>query len=135
MNIFILDLAHKPGELAKATEAIAQKGINITAFSGVTCGGTGSVAILTNDEMGTRKALGEAGYKARELEVVTAAFDDKPGALAQTARKLADAGVNIEAALPTGMSGGKVTLAFATDNPSKARTVLGAGEPAAVGMR
>src|SRR5215211_1960075 len=117
MNIFILDLAHKPGELAKATEAIAQKGINITAFSGVTCGGTGSVAILTNDEMGTRKTLGEAGYKAKELEVVTAAFDDKPGALAQTARKLADAGVNIEAALPTGMSGGKVTLAFATDNP------------------
>lgn len=135
MNIFILDLAHKPGELAKAAEAIAQKGINITAFSGATCGDRGSVAILTNDEMGTRKALGEAGYKARELEVVTASLEDRPGALAQTARKLADAGISIEAAVQTGMSGGKVTLAFATDNPMKARTVLGAGEPAAVGTR
>jgi hypothetical protein len=135
MNIFILDLAHKPGELAKATEAIAQKGINITAFSGLTCGGSGSVAIVTNDEMGTRKALGEAGYKAKELEVVTAAIEDKPGALAQTARKLADAGVNIEAAMPTGMTGGKVTVAFATDNPAKARTVIGTGEPLWVAAR
>ena len=135
MNIFIVDLAHKPGELAKATEAIAQKGINITAFSGATCGGSGSIAILTNDEMGTRKALGEAGYKVKELEVVTASIEDKPGALAQTARKLADAGVNIEAAMPTGMSGGKVTLAFATDNPAKARSVVGAGEPVGVAAR
>ena len=135
MNIFILDLAHKPGELAKAAEAIAQKGINITAFSGATCGESGSVAILTNDEMGTRKALGEAGYKAKELEVVTASIDDKPGSLAQVARKLADAGVNIEAAMATGMSGGKVTVAFATDNPSKARTVIGTGEPVGVAAR
>jgi hypothetical protein len=132
MNVFIVDLAHKPGELAKAAEAIAQKGINITAFSGSTCGGSGSVAFLTNDEMGTRKALGDAGYRAKELEVVTASFDDKPGALAMIARKLADAGVNIELALPTAMSGGKATLAFATDNPSKARSVLGAGEPVGV---
>ena len=135
MNVFIVDLAHKPGELAKAAEAIAHKGINITAFSGSTCGGSGSVAFLTNDEMGTRKALGEAGYRAKELEVVTASIEDKPGALAKTARKLAEAGVNIEFAMPTGMSGGKATLAFATDNPSKAKSIIGSGEPVGVASR
>jgi hypothetical protein len=135
MNVFIVDLAHKPGELAKAAEAIAQKGINITAFSGSTCGGSGSVAFLTNDEMGTRKALGDAGYRAKELEVVTASIEDKPGALAKTARKLAEAGVNIEFAMPTGMSGGKATLAFATDNPSKAKSIIGAGQPVGVASR
>lgn len=135
MNIFILDLKHQPGELAKATEAIAKKGIDITAFSGVTCGGSGTVALLTNDDMGARRALTDAGYRARELEVVTATLQNAPGTLAATARKLADAGISIEAALPTAMSGGNVTIAFATDNPTKAHSVLGSKEPVAVGAR
>jgi hypothetical protein len=135
MNIFIVDLKHQPGELAKATEAIAQKGINITAFGGVTCGGSGSVALLTNDDAGARRALSEAGYRPRELEVVTATIEHTPGTLAKTARKLADAGISIEAALPISMTSGTVTLAFATDNPVKAKSLLGTQELAGVGAR
>jgi hypothetical protein len=135
MNIFIVDLKHKPGELAKATEAIAQKGLNITAFSGSTCGDCGAIALLTDDEAGARRALSAAGFKAREVEAVSTTLEHSPGSLAKMARKLADAGVNIEAALPTAMSGGNVTLAFATDQPAKARGVLGATEPVGVGPR
>ena len=43
MNAFIVDLKNKPAELAKVTEAIAQKGIDITGFSGSTCGDNGTV--------------------------------------------------------------------------------------------
>jgi len=135
MNTFIVDLKHRPGELAKVTEAIAQKGIDITAFSGVTCGDSGSVALITNDEAGTRRALSDAGYKSREIEVVSASLVNKPGSLAEITRKLANAGINIEAALPTGMSGGSVTVAFATDQPAKARSLLSEGIPSAVGTR
>ena len=129
MNIFIVDLKHQPGELAKAAEAIARKGVNITAFSGVTCGGDGKIALHTDNDVETRRALSEAGYRARELEVVPVTFGNTPGALAKTARKLADAGINIEYALPVSMTDNKVTLAFATDQPSKARGVLGITEP------
>ena len=129
MNIFIVDLKHQPGELAKATEAIAQKGINITAFSGMTCGSSGTVALLTSDDAGARRALTEAGYRPREIEVVTSTLGHTPGTLAATARKLADAGINVEVALPTSMADGKVTVAWATDQPAKARGVLGAAEP------
>ncbi|MDP9482458.1 MAG: hypothetical protein M3P84_04460 [Chloroflexota bacterium] len=31
--------------------------------------------------------------------------------------------------LPTGMAGGKVQVAFATDNPVRARQALGEGQP------
>lgn len=127
MNVFIVDLEHQPGELAKAAEAIARKGINITAFSGITCGDHGTIALLASDEDGARRALADAGYKARELEVVTTTLEHSPGALAAAARKLADAGISVEVALPTVMSGGNVTLAFATDQPDKARTILSAG--------
>jgi hypothetical protein len=135
MNVFIVDLKHQPGELAKAAEAIAQKGINITAFSGITCGDSGKIALLTNDDAGARRALSEAGYRAKEIEVVPATIPNTPGSLAATARKLANAGINVEVALPTSMADGKVTLAFATDQPDKAKSILGAAEPVGVASR
>jgi hypothetical protein len=125
MNVFIVGLKDQPGELARVAEAVARKGIDITAFSGVSWGGNGTVALLTSDEAGTRAALSEGGFDMREVEVATASLENKPGTLAAAARKLADAGINIEAALPTAISGGNVTIAFATDQPARAQSVLG----------
>ena len=93
------------------------------------------MALITNDDIVTRSALQDAGYRPRELEAVTTTVENTPGSLAKTARKLADAGISIEVALPTAMSGLNLTLAFATDNPAKARSVLGAAEPVSVGAR
>jgi len=134
MHAFIVELTNKPGELARVTEAIAQKGINIEGFAGATAGGAGAVVIVTNDEAGTRRALSDAGTSAREIELVMASLDHVPGSLAAATRKLADAGINIEAAMPTGMTGDKVTVSFATDNPAKAREILGASQPAGIGI-
>ncbi len=125
MNAFIVDLKNKPGEFATLAETIAGKGINLTGFTGATCGQSGSVALMTNDEPGTRRVLGDGSWNFRELEVVTAAIADQPGSLAQVVRKLANANVNIEAAVPTGMSDRKVHIGFVTDNPAKAKEALG----------
>jgi len=134
MNAFIVDLMNKPGELARLAEAIAQKGINITGFAGATAGGAGTVVLVTNDEAGTRNAISEKGFRAREVELVMASLGNTPGSLAAAAKKLADAGINVEAALPTGMSGENVSIAFATDNPAKARELLGAATPTGIGV-
>jgi hypothetical protein len=133
MNAFIVELKNKPGELARVTEAIAQKGINILGFTGATCGDSGSIVLLTNDEAGTKSALQGIGTPARSVELVVATLENQPGTLAAVARRLASAGVNIEAALPTGMEGGRINVAFATDNPAKARQVI--GETVAVGAQ
>jgi len=125
VNAFIVDLKNKPGELAKVAEAIAGQGVNITGFSGATCGAAGSIALATDDEAATRRALTDGRWTYRPVELVTASLANKPGSLGQATRKLANAGVNIEAAIPTGMAGGNVHIAFATDNPSKAKEALG----------
>ena len=135
MIAFIVDMQDQPGELARVTEAIAQKGINITAFSGATAGGRGAVMLVTNDEEGTRRALADAGCQVTESELVTTSLEHQPGSLAAAARKLADAGINISGALPIGMSDGKVSIAFATDQPAKARELIGSAEPAGIGVR
>jgi hypothetical protein len=124
VNAFIVELENRTGELARVTEAIAEKGIDITGFAGATAGDRGAVVLITNDEEATRKVLAGAGVKVREAEVVPAALDARPGSLARAARRLADAGVNNQAAMPIGMAGEKVTVAFATDDAAKARTVL-----------
>lgn len=126
MQVFLVDLKNQPGELARVTEAIAAKGINIEAFSGATCGDSGRVALMTNDEATTRSILKESGFTCTELEATDAAFRHEPGALAKATRRLADAGINIEAAMPVGMEGNEVHVAFATSDPAKAREVLAA---------
>ncbi|HSS35177.1 MAG TPA: acetolactate synthase, partial [Patescibacteria group bacterium] len=101
MNAFIVDLEDRPGSVAAVAEAIALKGISITSLAGLTGRGAGGAVVLTNDEAGTRRALAEAGFTTREVEVVPHAIEDRPGSFAEVARRLADAGVNLEAVLPT----------------------------------
>lgn len=131
MQVFLVDLKNKPGELARVTEAIAAKGINIQAFSGATCSDSGRVALMTSDEPATRTILKESDFNYTELEATDAAFRHEPGALAKAARRLADAGINIEAAMPVGMEGNEVHVAFVTSDPVKAKQVLSAAGIAA----
>jgi hypothetical protein len=125
MQAFLVELKNRPGEVAKLTEAISAKGINITGFTGAACGDSGSVCLITNDETSTRRTLQDAHYQVQERELVLATLPDRPGALAEATRRLANAGVNIEAAVPTGMSASGINVAFATDSATKARTALG----------
>jgi len=125
MNAFIVDLEDRPGSVAAVAEALAMKGINITSLAGVVSRGAGSAVFLTNDEAGTRRALADGRFNVREIEVVPHSIEDRAGAFAEVARRLANAGVNLEAVLPTGVSAGKVSIAFATVDVAKAREVLG----------
>jgi hypothetical protein len=125
MNAFIIELENRPGTLADVADAIAEKGINIAGVAGAAASaGSSAVAIVTNDEAGTRSVLDASGTRYREVALATASLEDKPGILAQAARRLADAGVNIEAIFPTGMEGGKITVAFAVDNIEAAKSAL-----------
>lgn len=126
MKAFLVDLENKPGELARVTEAIAKKGINIEGISGATCDESGRVAIVTRDEAGTRAALEEASRTFKEMEATEVSIPHVPGSLAKAARRLADAGINVEALFPTGMQGTDVSVAFVTDNPVKAKEALAA---------
>ncbi|HTC85744.1 MAG TPA: ACT domain-containing protein [Candidatus Acidoferrum sp.] len=124
MNAFIVDLKNKPGELAKVVEAISARRINITGFTGATSGGTGTLVLTTVDESGTRQALTEGQWHYRPIELVATPLVDKPGSLAEVTRALARAGINVEAVLPIAMTGSTVQVAFATDDPVKARDIL-----------
>jgi hypothetical protein len=125
MNAFVIQLENKPGGLAKVAEAIAERGINITGISAAGSGDSGAIGLVTNDEDGTGQALDRAGISYRTLQLVAAQLQDRPGTLADAARRLADAGVNVELVLPTGMTGSTINVAFGVDDAVAASRALG----------
>lgn len=89
----------KPGELAKLGEATGRAGVNLDGVCCFSCEGRFVVHVLVDDAAATRRALEDAGYTSiEEREAVVVGLEDRPGALGETARKIADAGVNIELA-------------------------------------
>jgi hypothetical protein len=125
MQWFIVEAANKPGEFARHASAIAQRGVNLANVVCLGIGDRGGAAFYATDEAGVRSALNDAGIAFREVSVVLAQLDDRPGTVAEAAKRLGDAGVNIELIAPTGMDGGKVTIAFGVDNPDAATAALG----------
>ena len=124
MNAFMVDISNKPGEIARVAEAIAAKGVNITAISGSACGDGGTVTVMTSDDSATRAALNAAAITFREIEAIEVPLAHQPGSLARASRRLADAGINVEAVLATGMRGNDITIAFVTADPAKTKEIL-----------
>jgi len=123
MQAFIIETANRPGEFARQASAIAQRDINVAAIC-LGLGSRGGSAFLARDESGVRSALTGAGLEYHEVPVVTVWLDDRPGTAAKTAKKLADAGVNIELFAPVQYTDGKATIAIGVDKIEEARRVL-----------
>ncbi|HET7726544.1 MAG TPA: ACT domain-containing protein [Candidatus Limnocylindrales bacterium] len=124
MNAFLIELENKPGSLARVGEVLAARNINITSMAGVTCGGSGRLIMTTDNPRATSEALGGAGIGFDDRELTVASMPNVPGTLAVAARRLADAGINVEALLPLGMQGNDIMAGVVTDQPARTRELL-----------
>jgi hypothetical protein len=125
MRAFIVDMDNVPGSLATLAAAVAGEGANITGVAAAASGGSGMVGILTDDEGATRAALDGGSFRYHDVAVVTALLEHRPGTLATAAKRLSDAGVNVEFLTPVGMSGSSLSVAFGVADADAARTALG----------
>jgi len=123
MQAFILETANRPGEFARQAQAIATRDINVAAIA-LGIGQRGGSAFLSRDDSGVRSALSTAGLTYHEVPVLTVWLEDKPGTAAKTAKKLADAGINIELFAPVEYTDGKATIAIGVDKIEDAKRVL-----------
>ena len=97
MQWFIVEAANRPGEFARHAEEIAQRGINLANVACLGLGDRGGAAFYATDEAGAARAPSATpGSPSARSSAVTAQLDDKPGTVADAARRLGDAGVNIE---------------------------------------
>jgi hypothetical protein len=122
MKDLAVTLENRPGTVAELGETTGRAGINIEGMSGEARGGSAVLHILVEDAAATREALSGAGFEVgEERDVVVVEVEDRPGTLGQVARKLADAGVNVDLAYSTF---GGVRAVFGVDDPDKARAAL-----------
>ncbi len=117
-------LEHRPGELARLGEIIGEVGVSIRGLAAFTGEGRGVVHLLLDDQTVSRcrEALERAGMGiADQREVLVVNIEDRPGALGELTRQLAEANVNIELAYTTF---GGVKVVIATDDLTSARAAL-----------
>jgi len=121
---FDVVLPDRPGELGRLASTLADKGVNIDAIAAHTAFGKGYVAVLPAEPGRARDALKGAGLTFTEKTVLTVQLEDRPGTLAELAKRLGAAGVNITSLVPIGARGGTVQLAIGVDDVEKARRVV-----------
>jgi hypothetical protein len=125
VKAFIVDLANRAGSLASVCEALAAGGINIGGTAGAAAGSAGSFAFTAEDEAGARAVLDAHGSIYREVGLVIARLEHRPGTLAAAARRIAEAGVNVETMFAIGMDGDRILIAFGASDVAAARSALG----------
>ncbi len=125
MRAFIVTLADRPGSAAEVFEAVAAAGVDLQGIAGIANGQTGIVALIPDDEDACRRALAATDHSVVETEIEMTEADNAPGSAARLARRLADAGVNIQVMLPIGMNGGRIQVAIGATDNAKLKSALG----------
>jgi hypothetical protein len=111
-----VSLENQPGKLAQMAQVLADAKVNIEAL----LVGSGAGPQVVVDQVGkAKKALDKAGMSYTEGTLEQFELNNKPGALAEVAGKLAKKGMNIDSAYATMPKGAKkAVLLVATSQQS-----------------
>jgi hypothetical protein len=124
---FIVNLRDRPGQLAAATKALADAGVNLWGSAASTARGKGTVGFVVKDKdtAKARRALKKAKISASERKTIEVRLSDKPGSLSRVAERLGKKKVNISSAYVLAPGRGKVTVAFGVKDARAAKKALG----------
>jgi hypothetical protein len=93
----LIEVENKPGALAAVAAAISDAGVNISAATCTRPGDTARLHILVKHPEAAKHALATALVTVTsQREVVVVDADDRPGVLADLARMVAAAGVDLD---------------------------------------
>lgn len=120
-------LENSPGKFADLGELLGKNHINMEGVCGIPLKDEAFIHILVEDATKTRSILEQAGYQVtaeREVLVLTGKPGmnvlDQPGTGGRIARKIANAGVNIELLYFAGLN----RLVIGADDLEKAKAAL-----------
>ena len=92
-----IDVENTPGALAEVASAVSDAGVNLAAATCIGAGERTELHILVPHPEAARHALAILHLAvSRERQVIVVDVEDRPGVLADLARKVAKAGVNLE---------------------------------------
>ncbi len=121
---FTVFIPNEVGGLSKICSTLAEAKLNIKAISALDLFDWGLVRLLVDNESSAREVFRTKGVVFGENEVLTLDLDNKPGALAEIARKLSNEKINITYAYAGG-SGDRALVVLSTTNNDAAKRIIG----------
>lgn len=117
-------LPNRPGLLSEIASALAGAKVNIIAICAYEMGQTASFVMNVDSNTKAKKALAGIGADVKEEDVVVVEMPNKVGELEKVAKRIADAGINIEYVYGTTSTGKTSSCIFKTANNKKAIGVI-----------
>lgn len=117
-------LPNRPGLLNEVTSAIANAKVNITAICAYEMGETAYFVINVDSNAKAKKALSGIGADVKEEDVVVVEMPNKVGELEKVAKRIAEAGINIEYVYGTTSTGKTSACIFKTADNRKTIRVI-----------
>jgi len=122
---FSIFMVNKPGVLAQALREFAREKINIIAMTMMDSAEQGVMRVVFDEPLKAQHLLSSLNMPYNTTDVLCVYLDNKSGALASVAEKLARAHINISYAYVTaGAKGGKTTGVLKVADVKKAMKVL-----------
>jgi hypothetical protein len=115
----------KPGVLARVSDTLAKAGVNISAVCAGEAAGRGKIRLVVSDPARAKQALAAAKIRCAEEPALVLSMEDRPGALAAVASKLAAAKINVKCAYASTSGGGTAQVVLVVANLDKAEKALG----------
>lgn len=107
IDYFKAQIADKAGEGARVLAILAEAGVNLLAFTGFPRGRKAQVDFVPEDAAAFKAAARKARLAVTRKTAFLVQGDDRPGAVADMASRLAAAGVNITAMDAVAAGGGR----------------------------
>ena len=105
-----VQIENKPGTLASLGEALAKAKVNILAFVAEEAEGHNKLRLATDNSAKAKGVLTGLNLQVSEAEVIGIELKNKPGTLANAARGLASADININYSYSGAEAGSKRQL-------------------------
>ncbi len=124
-NRIVVMAENEVGVIADITSVLAAENINLESINTETTSERGAVILTVDNYDRALYVLNQAGFKAVGDDSLVIRLADEPGALANVADRLKQAGVNIQSMHILNRRDGHAMIALATDNSALARQSIG----------
>jgi hypothetical protein len=117
-------MPNKVGLLSEITGAIAGAKVNITSLCAYAMEKKAFFMLTTDSNAKAKKTLAPLGVRIEEEDVVEVELANKSGELEKVAKRMADAGIDIEYMYATAGAGKTATCVFKTADDKKTIKVI-----------
>ena len=121
---FVVPISNKPGTLARLCSVLGDAEVNIVGVFAPEARGRALARVMVVNVAGARAALKKAKIRFSEEEVLKVELDNKPGAFADLAGKLAQKKLNIRYAYATTAPFARANVVVAVSDIGKAVAAL-----------